>query len=337
MSGGARTEEHGPRGSAATIFVSDPTAEAERVAQALRGAGYVVVDVPLSMLVARVAVQHPKVILVDADGDGALDIVSRMRELPSAEDIDVLFVARPGGAVSTPEEALAQEGSGLFVRPVDIAALVRKVEALTGGAGQPDDAAARTSTPPPSIPTSSKKRSSVPPPVMPSLPPASMRVPSMSVGLPELKAPAPVSRPAARPSRMPSEPPTSGAGSSRRVPGLAPPVSAELQQLLADAEQRVSAGEERESIVPSPEDVIEAVLPAELLAALDEPLEADEDDDEAMAPVRSMRSSSRERTNDGGGSRTTGASGTTSTPTTGNTPRPVPPRAETGEVPFTSH
>jgi hypothetical protein len=318
----------------ATVFVSDPTAEAERIAQALRGAGYVVVDVPLSMLVARVAVQHPRVILVDADGDGALDVVSRMRELPSAEDIDVLFVARPGGAVATPEEALAQEGSGLFVRPVDIAALVRKVEALTGGAGAPDDEPSHTSTPPPSIPTSPKKRSSAPPPVgIPSLPPASMRV-SMSPGLPELKVPSVASRPAQRPSRMPSEPPTSGAGSSRRVPGLAPPVSPELQQLLADAEQRATSSDDPESIVPSPEDEIEAVLPAELLAALDEPLEADEDDDEGAVPARSMRSSSRERTNDGGGSRTTGATGTISTPTTGNTPRGQPARSETGETSF---
>ena len=39
-----------------TVFVSDPSAEAERVAQTLRAAGYTVVDVPLSMLIARVAV-----------------------------------------------------------------------------------------------------------------------------------------------------------------------------------------------------------------------------------------------------------------------------------------
>ncbi|HEY8089514.1 MAG TPA: J domain-containing protein [Polyangiaceae bacterium] len=319
----------------ATVFVSDPTAEAERVAQALRGAGYIVVDVPLSMLVARVAVQHPRVILVDADGDGALEVVSRMRELPSAEDIDVLFVARPGGAVASPEEAMAQEGSGLFVRPVDIPALVRKVEALTGGAGSADDEHATTSTPPPSIPTSSKKRSSVPPPVVPSLPPASMRVASVPVGLPELKVVAPTGRAPAIPARRSSEPPPSGSGSSRRVPGLAPPVSPELMQLLADAEQRATSGEEGESIVPSPEDEIEAVLPAELLAALDEPLEADDDEDEMAVPARSLRSSSRERTNDGGGSRTTGATGTTSTPntpTTGNTPRAVQARVESREA-----
>src|SRR5580658_5040738 len=64
--GEGRLDEGGARGPIATVFVSDPTAEAERVARELRAAGYAVVDVPLSMLVARVAVQHPRIILVDA-------------------------------------------------------------------------------------------------------------------------------------------------------------------------------------------------------------------------------------------------------------------------------
>ena len=219
MAGDGRVDDGAVRGPVATVFVSDPTAEAERVAQALRGAGYSVVDVPLSMLVARVAVQHPRIILVDADSEGALEVVSRMRDLPDAEGIDVLFLARPGGAVASPEEAMAHEGSGLFVRPVDIAALVRKVEALTEGPGVSDEPPKGSSIPPPSIPGSSKKRASVPPVSLPSLPPASMRVPSsVSPGV-EVKGLLPPSRtPAARPSRMPSEPPTSGSASSRRMP-----------------------------------------------------------------------------------------------------------------------
>jgi hypothetical protein len=319
------------------VFVSDPTAEAERVAQALRGAGYVVVDVPLSMLIARVAVQHPRIILVDADSEGALDVVARMRELPDAEDIDVLFLARPGGAVASPEEALAHEGSGLFVRPVDISALVRKVEALTGIAAGSSDDFARSSTPPPSIPSSSKKRSSVPPSAVPSLPPASMRVSPLQPLGGEMRPPAPSSRAApTRPSKIPSEPPTSGPGpSSRKVVGLAPPVSPELQALLSEAEHRAQAGAEPESIVPSPEDEIEAVLPAELLAALDEPLEQDEDEDELLAPARSSMSMSsagvREPTNDGGAPRTTGSATTGSTPGTSHTPRVQSPRSEPGD------
>lgn len=323
------------RPTATTVFVSDPTAEAERVAHALRAAGYAVVDVPLSMLVARVAVQHPRVILVDADGDGALDVIARMRELPDADAIDVLFVARPGGAIGSQEEALAHEGSGLFVRPVDVPALVRKVEALTGGVPEPDDGS-RTSTPPPSIPSSSKKRPSVPP----ALPPPSMRVPGVVTGAVDSKGPssgAPRSGPP-RASKYPSEPPTSASAGVKRIAGLAAPVSPELQKLLSDAEQRVQTSGDPDSIVPSPEEEIEAVLPAELLASLDEPLEADEDDDDAAMPARSVASPTgmREPTHDGGTSSTTGGGTTGTGSTAGITPRGTSAgRPTTNEVPLT--
>jgi hypothetical protein len=132
---------------------------------------------------------------------------------------------------------------------------------------------------------------------------------------------------------MPSEPPTSGSATSRRLAGIAPPVSPELARLLQSAEYRAASDGDPDSIGPSPEDEIEAVLPAELLAALDEPMEEDDDED-SMMPMRSMRSSSRERTNDGTGVRTTGA-GTGSTPLTGNTPRPTGQRAVTGETGLT--
>ncbi|HEY5243850.1 MAG TPA: hypothetical protein VIJ22_20355, partial [Polyangiaceae bacterium] len=332
MSVGGRLDEGGNRGPVATVFVSDPTAEAERVSQALRGAGYIVVDVPLSMLVARVAVQRPRVILIDADSEGALDVVSRMRELPDAEGIDVLFLARPGGAVASPEEAMAHEGSGLFVRPVEIADLVRKVETLTDGAGFSDEPPKGSSIPPPSIPVLPKKRITIPP----SLPPVSMRAPPVAAPTAPTAGLLPPSHSqSARPARMPSEPPTSASASSRRLAGLAPPVSPELAELLASAEQRAQNEADSDSIAPSPEDEIEAVLPAELLAALDEPMEEEDDDDDVVAPARSMRASTRERTNDGGGSRTTGATGTASTPITGNTPRGTGARAVTGETGLT--
>src|SRR5258707_4574480 len=51
----------------------------------------------------------------------------------------ILFLGRPGGAVPSPEEAAARAGAGLFVRPVDVAALVDKVLAIVGtpdGGGQ---------------------------------------------------------------------------------------------------------------------------------------------------------------------------------------------------------
>ncbi len=312
MSEGGRLGDSGAHVALTTVFVSDPTAEAERIAQALRAAGYMVVDVPLSMLVARVAVQHPRIILVDADGEGALDVVARMRELPDADAIDVLFIARPGGAVASPEQAMALEGSGLFVRPVDVPSLARKVEALTGGPRPDADAGVSGSPPaPPSVPSSSRKRSSAPP----SLPPVSMRTP-------ESIAAAAKRPPSFTPGRTPSEPPPSvGPLTGRKMVGLAAPVSLELQQLLAEAEQRAQAGHDSESIIPSPEEEIEAVLPAELLAALDEPMEEDEDEDEGLL-ARSAHDPGG--TGDGGGSRTTGTPTTGVGSTGGSTPGAAP-------------
>jgi len=271
---GATESDDVARGPVATVFVSDPTAEAEGIARALRAARYMVVDVPQSMLVARVAVQHPRLVLVDADSEGALDVVARMRELPEADDIHVLFVARPGGAIPTPEEAFAHEGSGLFVRPVDIPALVSKVEALISGHGVEPFGRA-------SSPSSARKRSSSPP----SLPPASMRA-STGGPIPEVGASSSPRPSSARPPKSQSEPPPTPR-SARKFVGIAPPVSPELQRLLQEAEHRIQIQSEHESIVPSPEDEIEAVLPAELLASLDEPLEQDEDDDEVVFSGRS--------------------------------------------------
>jgi hypothetical protein len=296
---GARLDDGGSRGPVATVFVTDLSSEAENLALALRAAGHTVVDVPPSMLVARVAVQRPRLVVVDADGEGALDIVERMRELPDADDIHVLFIASPGGAIASPEEALAHEGSGLFVRPVDVSALIQKVQMLITGAraeGNP----ARTRAGPTPAPSSPRKGPS--PSFPPSLPPASMRA-SIPPAVSEAKSSIP---PSPRPSKAPSDPPAAlSSGSSRRVMSLAPPVSPELQELLAEAEQRVHVQVEHESIVPSPEDEIEAVLPADLLAALDEPLDEDEDDDDPVVPARSTSSQAagRERTSVRSGSR----------------------------------
>ncbi len=289
MSGGARRDDHeagarsagaAPQVSGVSVFMSDPTAEAETVAQALRARGCAVVDVPQSMLVARVAVQRPRVILLDADGAGALDVAARIRQIPNAEDVQVLFLGRAGGAVASPEDALARAAGGLFVRPVDVNALVERVVAL---AGAPDPSGAPSSLSPRSVPAAPFSTNPGP-----SLPPASMRVP---------------------------DPAGADGGPLRKLVGIAPPVSAELQQLLSDAEQRAGAAQGKESAAaPSPDEEIEAVLPAELLASLDEALDEDQDDDEAAPAQRAPATGAgvareRERT-DGGGTRTTGASTT---------------------------
>src|SRR5262245_28892308 len=73
------------------IFASDASAEGAGLTGALRGRGYVVVDVPLGLLVRRVAVQRPALILCDVDAAGALEATSQLRGLPGGNRVDVLF------------------------------------------------------------------------------------------------------------------------------------------------------------------------------------------------------------------------------------------------------
>jgi CheY-like chemotaxis protein len=298
----------GPRRDpSATLFVSDPTVEAEGMTRALRSGGYSVVDVPLSMLVARVAVQPPRVVLVDADSHGAFEVVARMRELPHGDGIPVLFIAEKGGAVANQEDALAHEGSGLFVRPLDLAALLREVDALTGDSRAEGAHAFKTNPVPQTILPGAKRPSS--PPSMGSIS-AGLRSSWGSRGR------GAQGQGAEEGVQVTSDPPpTSSYVPPVRTAPL-PAVSADLQRLLAEAEARAQVGVD-EAAIPSPEQEVEAMLPAELLAALDEPLE--DEDHEADAPARSgpanlgttgahSAAGARDRTHDGFGPRTTGAS-----------------------------
>lgn len=308
VTGGVKSEEESaPPAVLATVFVSDASVEAERIAQSLRTAGYTVVDVPLSMLVARVAVQRPRIVLVDADSEGALDAVARLRELPDADAVDVLFFAKVGGAVTTLEQAMSHEGSGFFARPIDADSVLKKIVALA--AGTVAERPARHTPPPPSMPSSSNA-ASLPPASMRQIDPSSSRPPPARASVPTSAAIASV-RLSARPSSVPNDQVAPIiADPARRA--LSAPLSAELEQLLAEAEQRVPIQVSPDSSPPSPEEEIEAVLPAELLESLDEPLEEEDDDDVghdgAYQPAaRTGAGGSRHTTGAGGGGSTSGA------------------------------
>ena len=115
-----------------TIYVCDPSAEATRTESALAHAGYEVVDVPKQRLLERVRLQRPAAIVLDVVDEGSLALVPTLRGTSGGEAIHVLFVAVTGGPLRDAEDALMRDGSGLFLRPVDPAALVRKIEALVG-------------------------------------------------------------------------------------------------------------------------------------------------------------------------------------------------------------
>jgi hypothetical protein len=294
--------------SAPTIFVTDPTVEAARVEWALRARGYEVIDVPLAMLAGRVAVQRPHLVLLDVDAPGALEIAARVRQLPGAGGVHLIYAGVAGKTFDSTKDAYAHEGSGFFPRPIDIDALVGKIDSLLGLENQPDNT------------SSVARRSSRPPPPPPSLrgPPPQSQGP-LSPLPPRPEGPASL--------RLPSEPPSEGASESSRN---GPPkgwsaraaeqrLSPDLERLLREAEARVVGPTSQRSpdSIPtsddellSPEDEVEAVLPAEILASLDEPLDIELDDDDA------------------GSSETGGTGG--GTPHHATTGRGIDPAAKTG-------
>jgi hypothetical protein len=289
-----------------TIFVSDPTVEAARIEWALRARGYVVIDVPLAMLVGRAAVQRPHLVLLDVDAPGALDVAARMRSLPGAGGVHLIYAGHAGQTFGNARDALAHEGSGFFARPIDIEALIEKIDALLGVAEEhvPEPAQGAPSSPksgPPSnrVPMAPPRRSSRPPP------PPSLRAPPSPLPPRPLPVPpgGPISlMPPSTQSRAPGEVEQSseesvGAAASSDKRGWSAKaaetrLSPDLEKLLRDAEARVvgptsqrmpESGMSSDEDVLSPEDEVEAVLPAEILASLDEPLDLGVEDDEGSS------------------------------------------------------
>ncbi len=263
----------GGASSEAFIFVSDASAEAERLTASLRSRGYLVVDVPLALLLGRVGAQRPAMVLCDADASDALDVIERVKEVPGTKPIEVVFLAEPG---RTSDERAKRLATAIFPRPVDVEALSQKVEALIG---RP----ARRSNRPSAIPFGSR----APVLVAATRRPYRYDTRARSSVVPRASA----SDPAALPTLPPrasgeSLPPSQRRSDPDGLSSLSDParLSPELSALLGRAEDRIgearAAGERL-----SPEAEIDAVLPPDLLAALDEPLDdLDDDDDDLRTP-----------------------------------------------------
>ena len=117
--------------SGGLIFVSDASAEAERLTVALKSRGYPTVDVPLGLLSARVSVQRPALILCDADAPGVLEVVAAVCTSPGTPPC-VVFLGAPDGQLDSAPERVQAHARAVFRRPVEVYALLRKVEALIG-------------------------------------------------------------------------------------------------------------------------------------------------------------------------------------------------------------
>ena len=250
------------------LFLVDAGSEMSRIGETLKALGYSIHEVTLAALVTRAQVQRPHVVLVDVDAPDALDEVVRTRRTPGGGAIDFVFFGSGEGQVRNADDALARDGSAFFSRPVDVAGLVRRLESLTGGPTSSDGPSA--STPPPGI-ASTRFTSAPPPPFVsaPSLPAPGLRGDARDA---RDGPPLPMSTPSLSDLVHPSR-------SSFATFGT---VSNELQQLLADAELRADVKEHPRADLPTPEEEIEAVLPADVLALLDEPIGGDDDEDHEL-------------------------------------------------------
>src|SRR5690349_6975244 len=100
--------------------MSDASAEAERLTVALRADGYAVVDVPLALLAGRVAVQRPSLVLCDADAEGALDTLTRIRGLRPDRVVPVILLGLRDGTIANIDPSLVE---AVFARPVNVTEL----------------------------------------------------------------------------------------------------------------------------------------------------------------------------------------------------------------------
>src|SRR4051794_17765972 len=116
---GAGKSEGSAPGRSPIVFISDASAETERIGDTLRGAGYVVADVPISGLASRVTAQRPNVVLLDVDAEGVLEELAKLRKVPGSGSIDFVFLGTGDGVVKNIDDAFSNDGSAFFLRPVD--------------------------------------------------------------------------------------------------------------------------------------------------------------------------------------------------------------------------
>jgi hypothetical protein len=233
-------------GRSDTILVSVPPPDGALVAGTLRERGFTVGEAPIHLLAARALAEAPRVLIVDVDAPGAVEAIERVREACPAE---LLCVGDPSRAA---ELGASRADGRAYERPIDLEALVIAVLSLA-------EPRAQGTAPPP---TFSRVRETAPPArSSESVAPAS-EYPSTSD---------PLDVAAILPSLDDEE--TVGASA------IAPPdISPDLARILQAAEERLGVfSQPHPPSSPRPDAESDLLLPADLLAALDEPLEPEEE------------------------------------------------------------
>ncbi|MGK4008705.1 hypothetical protein WMF31_39220 [Sorangium sp. So ce1036] len=301
---------------AGAILLADASPEGEAIGTALRSRGFDVTATSIAELEARLGRDAPRVVIVDIDQPGAIEALERLyHHRPGGVAASVLLVGDPARSAELDPQLFGQ----VFERPVDIAELAAHVSAVAEPVWLRSDhgAAPRPPTAPPG-PLDQE---------LPSSPDFSRELDPLDVG-----------------SVLP--PPEDGeAVGSRLLPAR---ISPELEEILVAAEQRVTA-KAHPSSIPAAEEEVDLILSPELLSALDEPIDPDDDEprtgaNAAFAPLHASpaphaaavsyaASASQPRTGEGthGGAAVPHQAATRSEPT--GPGEPIDELAEPGDEP----
>ncbi|WP_199693837.1 hypothetical protein, partial [Sorangium cellulosum] len=227
------------------VLLADASAEGAAIGAALRGRGFEVIAAPLADIEARLAIDAPRVVIVDIDEPGSIEALERLYQRPGGVAASVLLVGDPVRSAELDPQLFGQ----VFERPVDIAELAAHVSAVAEpGRFRGEHAAAVAHL-----------QAGYPGPIdneVPSNPDFASELDPLDVGS---VLPPPEDGDAIGPRLMPAR------------------ISPELEEILVAAEQRVTA-KARPSSIPAAEEDVDLMLSPELLSALDEPLDADEEE-----------------------------------------------------------
>ncbi|WP_437505760.1 hypothetical protein [Sorangium sp. So ce1099] len=226
------------------VVLADTSAEGAAIGAALRGRGFEVIAAPIDELEARLASDAPRVVIVDLDQPGAIEVLERLYQRPGGVAASVLLVGDPVRSAELDPQLFGQ----VFERPVDIAELAAHVSAVAEPGRFRGDQGA-----------SARLMAGYPGPLdneVPSNPDFASELDPLDVG-----------------SVLP--PPEDGESIGPRL--LPARISPELEEILVAAEQRVTA-KAHPSSIPAAEEDVDLMLSPELLAALDEPLDPDDEE-----------------------------------------------------------
>lgn len=266
------------------ILLCDPTKEGDAIGQALMKVGFSVPTADLPIIEVRMLQETPLLIVVDIDQPAAVETIERMRELPDGAATPLICVGNKSHA-----DELRAGYSRCFPRPVDVAELIAHIKTIADPTRKPQNTQPSIAPPP----LSTRAPDTVPPPTRDS------------------EAPAPSARGEGDPFDIASILPSASAVMSSGG-ALSMQLSPELEQLMIAAERRVGTNV-RSTTMPPPE-AEELTLAPEQLAALNEPLEMDDDEAPGTGPTLTTRSRARaqQRAKRGGahGPPSTGSQGT---------------------------